>query len=210
MTREYTSCPTSSCPNQYRLEGPGQQESGRWLKSTSVGKYRAISGAKIPTTMNVRTKIEPTIAPGFRRSRCQASRHSPPVGALSASSVDSISAMLICDPPSREPDPGIEDCVRDVHEQVHEDEHDREEEHAPLDHGVVAIEDRVRDPAADDWIGEHGLRQHDPREQQAGLQADDRRDGRHRVPQDVAAVDERRRQAFRAGSTYVVLVLDVE
>ena len=55
------------------------------------------------------------------------------------------------------------------------DEDDREEEDPALQDRVVAVEDRLLQPAADAGPGEDRLGEHCARQQEAGLQADDRR-----------------------------------
>ena len=149
------------------------------------------------------------IALGFRRSRRNASDHRPPWLASSEISTDSSSAidMPSC-PPSRIR--GLISAVRDVDEQVHEHDDDRDEQDPALDHRVVAVLDRLLQPRPDPGIREHRLGQDRAREQQPDLQADDRRHGQERVPQNVTGVDGARRQPLRARGPDVVLVLHVE
>src|SRR5262252_7117001 len=143
----------------------------------------------------------PVIAPGLRRRRDHASAQRPPLGALSWISWDSSWATDI----SAQPDPRVQDRVRDVHDQVDDDEDDREEEDASLQHRVVTVEDRVLEPAADAGPREDGLGENGSREQEAGLEADDRRDRQHGVPEHVPGVDRVRREALGPRRAYVVL-----
>ena len=85
-----------------------------------------------------------------------------------------------------------------------------EEEDPALEHRVVAVEDRVAEPRPDPGIREHGLGQDRSGEKQPCLEPDDRHHRKQRVPEDVAAVDDGRRNALRPRSAHVVLVLDVE
>ena len=64
MMRENVSWPTTFVPNQCAAEGPGQHVAGS-STGISSGGYGAMSGAKMATTMNVSTKIAPTIALGL-------------------------------------------------------------------------------------------------------------------------------------------------
>src|SRR5207248_5229206 len=187
----------------------GQQPRATRRRFWSFGAYGAISGANTAATMKTKTRNAPRIAAGLRRSRRNASRHSPPVAPSSATSCASSSATLTPGA-SRVADPRVDDRVREVDDQVHEHEDEGEEEDPTLEDGVVAVEDRVPQPRPHPRVGEDGLRQHRAREQQARLEADDRRDRKERVPQDVAAVDRDRRQALRVRRPHVVLVLEVE
>src|ERR1041385_5651598 len=102
-----------------------------------------MTDAKIAITMNAPTKTKPTIAAGFRRNRAHASDHNPPVGASSWTSLDSSSTSDT----SAQPDSRVDERVRDVHDQVDDDEDDGQEQDPALQHRVVAVEDRILEPA---------------------------------------------------------------
>src|SRR4029450_13403635 len=82
-------------------DGPGQQPFAINSRCCSFGSYGASHGAKRAANTKTPTKTKPTIAPGFRISRCHASRQSP-LGASSWISVASISATLTREPPDDE------------------------------------------------------------------------------------------------------------
>src|SRR6266849_3907815 len=195
-SRLSSSRPSWSTPSQCCDDGPGQQLAPSAFRFTSFGEYGALSGAKIEITTKAQTRKKPTSAPGFRRRRDQASTHSPPVAASSWIPRASSSATDIA--ASAQPDARVDDRIQGVHDQVDDDEHDGEEEDAALQDRVVAVEDRILEPAADAGPREHRLRQHRSRQQEAGLQADDRRDRQQGVSQHVPRVDLVRRQSLGA------------
>src|SRR3954464_5091288 len=131
-----------------------------------------MSGAKIAMKMNAPTNRKPICAPVFRRTRRHASRHRP-LGWSKTSSADSSSATLIR-ASSRVPDPGVDHAVEQVDDEVHEHEDDREEEDAALEHGIVAVEDRLREPGTDSGPREDRLGEDRAGEQQARLETDHR------------------------------------
>jgi hypothetical protein len=93
MIRLSSSRPSWSTPSQCCDEGPGQQLAPRASRLTFFGEYGAMTGANTAMTTKLRTMKAPVIAPGFFRSRDQASAHRPPLGALRCwMSRDSISA----------------------------------------------------------------------------------------------------------------------
>src|SRR4029450_1961754 len=122
-------------------DGPGQQPFAINSRCCSFGSYGASHGAKRAANTKTPTKTKPTIAPGFRISRCHASRQSP-LGASSWISVASISATLTSDL-SRVPNPGVDERVGDVHDQVDENEDEGEEQDPALQHRVVSVEDCI-------------------------------------------------------------------
>src|ERR687895_173918 len=164
-----------------------------------------MGGAKIAVSTKIATSANPTIAPGLRTRRCQASRQSP-LGASSWISLLSSSATYT----SAHPDARVEEGVRDVDEQVHEHEDDRDEKDSALENRVVAVLDRLREPRAHAGDREDGLGEDRAGEEEPGLEPDDRDDREHRVAEDVAAVDAPRRHSLCAGRAHVVLVLDVQ
>src|SRR5262245_41024328 len=180
MTRENWSRPSASTPNQWSADGPGQHPSLRRLRSCSRGSYGAMSGAKIAVSTKAATRANPTIAPGLRTSRRQASLQRP----LGLSSSTSLASSCATDT-SAHPDPRVDERVRDVDEEVHEHEDDGDEEDAALEHRIVAGLDGTCEPAPHSWDRKHRLGEDRAREQQPGLQADDRDDRQHRVPEDV-------------------------
>src|SRR5262249_9638784 len=148
-----SSRPSWSTPSQCSEDGPGQQLVPSASRFTFFGEYGAITGAKIAMMKKAPTMQAPTIAPGFFRSLDHASAQSPLEGGLRERSVDSICATDM----SAQPDARVEECVRDVHDQVHDDEDDCEEQDAALEHRVVAVEDRVLEPAPHSRPREHRL-----------------------------------------------------
>src|ERR687891_125368 len=164
-----------------------------------------MSGAKIAVNTKIATSAKPTIAPGFRTRRCQASRQSP----LGASSWISLLSSSATDT-SAHPDARVEEGVGDVDEQVHDDEDPRDEEDSALEDWVVAVLDRLREPRPHAGNGEHGLGENRTGQEKPGLEPDDRDDREPRVAEDVTFVDDARCHALRARSPHVVLVLDVE
>src|SRR4029450_13608747 len=177
-------------------DGPGQQPFAINSRCCSFGSYGASHGAKRAANTKTPTKTKPTIAPGFRISRCHAPRHSP-LGASSWISVASISATLTREPPddervdrsfqtaaraeparpegdlasdvSRVSNLRVDDRVGDVHDQVDEHEHEGEEQNPALEHRVVAVEDGVSQPGPHSRPREDGLGQDRPREQESRL-----------------------------------------
>ena len=150
------------------------------------GSLGASSGANSATRMKSATSTKPMMALGFRLSRRNASDQSPPCPFhrdLDRFELGDGHRPL---PPS--PDARVDQRVRDVHQQVHEHDDDRHEQDAALDHGVVAVGDRLLQPRADPRIREDRLREDRAGEQQPDLEADDRRDGKQRVPQHVPDV----------------------
>src|SRR3954471_23134226 len=86
----------------------------------------------------------------------------------------------------------VDERVRDVDDQVGHDDEERAEQHGALDHGHVAVLDRVVGEAPDARDVEHGLGEDRAAEQHADVQAgrgDDRRArGAQRVAQDDPAL----------------------
>src|ERR687891_43562 len=134
-----------------------------------------MSGAKIAVNTKIATSAKPTIAPGFRTRRCQASRQSP-LGASSWISLLSSSATDM----SAHPDPRVEEGVRDVDEQVHDDEDD-----PALQDRIVTVLYRLREPRAHAGDREHGLGENRSGEEKPSLEPDDRDDREHCVAEDV-------------------------
>jgi hypothetical protein len=140
----------------------------------------------------------------LRRRRRHASFQRP-LGASSSTSRAITSAVDIsCS------DPRVDDRVGDVDQQVDEDEHHGHEQHAALQHGVVALLDGLRQPVAEPLDVEDGLGQDRARQQEPGLEADDGDHRQERVAEDVASVDDARRDALGPRRPHVVLVLHVE
>src|SRR3954471_20975991 len=116
---------------------------------------------------------KPAMAPGFRRSRYQASLQRP-VEALSMATSRASSSMTLIR--STQPDLRVQEPVGDVNDEIDEDDDDGDEHDAALDDGVVARLDRVDEPRPDSREGEDGLRQDGAREQEPDLETDDRGD----------------------------------
>src|ERR671915_845344 len=100
-----------------------------------------MSGAKTAVSTNRATSTNPAIAPGFRIRRRHASLQSP-LGASSSISRDSSCATDI----SAHSNARVDEGVGQVDNQVHEDEDDGDEEDPALEHGIVAILDRLGEP----------------------------------------------------------------
>ena len=73
ITRESTSRPISSVPNQ--CVGVGAWRIA--LQLVAIGSCGAIHGAKTASTMNITTTAKPSTAPRRRSNRRQARRHGP-------------------------------------------------------------------------------------------------------------------------------------
>src|SRR5437868_6930171 len=135
--------------------------------ATMIGRR---TGASTAAATKQSTKKAPTIAPGFRISRRQASLQSP----LGASSWISRASSSTTDT-SAVPDPRVDDRVREVDDQVHDYEDEGEEQDPPLEHRIVAAEDRVSQPRAHSRVREDRLGENGAGEEEAGLEPDDRR-----------------------------------
>ena len=77
-----------SIPNQWSADGPGQQLPPSRERSCSRGSYGAINGAKIAMPTKSPTRTKPTIAPGLRRSRDQASPRGRSAGSRPTEGLD--------------------------------------------------------------------------------------------------------------------------
>ena len=141
--RELVAAEVVDAEQVLRTTGPGSSRSIRASRFCSRGSYGASSGAKIATRTN-----------DARRARSRRSR--PGCGAAAATRrararrrrarAASSRGFELGDRHQREPDPRVDERVRDVDEQVDEHEDDRDEEDPALEHRVVAVEDRLDEP----------------------------------------------------------------
>src|SRR5215475_7060047 len=99
--------------------------------------------------MNPSTMTPPTTPSGFRRpNRASARSHGAPArAARSRTPADAGSSDSTWSAMASVPDPGVEVRVARVHEEVHQDDDGHDHEIDPLDHGVVALVDRVEEKA---------------------------------------------------------------
>src|SRR5574341_412304 len=160
------------------------------------------------------------IVAGTARPRweCEAAGRSTPEASLSESEGGLRQARRGSVPPARsssnpaslQPDPRIEVRVHHVHDEVHQHERGREQEHGRLDHGIVAVVDRLHGQPPDARPREDRLRDHRAAEERAELDADDRHDRDRGVLERVLPHDGRVRHPLGARRPDVILVQHIE
>src|SRR5258706_643320 len=148
MTRESTSRPISSVPNQWAAVGALRTA----LQLVASGSYGAIHDAKIASATKKTTTASPTMAPR-RRSNRRSARSPGESSRGRAMSAKAIAAMSGAHP-------RIDQHVGHVREEVQHDVGGRREEHHALDHRVVAVEDRIDVELSEPGYGEHLLGEH--------------------------------------------------
>ena len=186
--RENSSRPSASRPNQWSRRRAGAAASRqRERDPVRAGRTGRSAARRAPQRRTRRRGRSRRARRGCGAAAARRRARGRPRRSRARSSLASISATL-----KTSRIRGLRKRVRDVDDQVDEHEHERDEEDPALQHGVVSRLDRLDEPGADPGPGKHGLGQHRTREQQARLEADDRRDRQQRVAEHVAAVDDAR------------------
>src|SRR3954464_5334797 len=174
-TRESRSRPSSSVPSQKAADG-GLRTA---RKLVFVGSARPRWGAAIAASAKARTRAPPRTALRLRRNlvrtreRWGASASASSIGRIAATASGSSAQAR------------VDQHVETVSEQVEDDEAEGGAQHHPLDHGVVAGEDRVDDELAETADGEDLLGQHGPRPELAEEERGEGHDRGQRVAQRV-------------------------
>src|SRR5450756_362728 len=137
-TRLNSSRPSRSVPIGCARLGPCLPEA----RFPIVGSYWAITGARTAPRMKIAMQMSPKIAGPFRLRRRRASRHKPRL----ARGVERTITAVVWSAISAVPDPRIEECVADVHEQVHGQEDRREDQDECLHDDVVVVLDGGHHP----------------------------------------------------------------
>src|SRR5436190_11334994 len=146
-----------------------------------------ITGTTYATAAIVRSTNPDTMATRSRRSLHQARRYGPAdFGSFgrrgrSASTAATIGARAM----SGGPDLGVDEAIRDVHEQIGRDIRARGEQDDRLDERVILRQDRVDRELPDALPREYRLDDDAAGEHPADLKADDRHDGNERVAEGV-------------------------
>ena len=205
-SRPRSSTPSRWCARRARAAAVGDQRRGPALADRTA---RA-TARRSRRTRRAPTRTKPTIAPGLRRSRRNASDQSPPVALereLSATRARRSTRLL-----PAEPDPRVDEAVRDVDEQV--DERRRRSRRRGCRPGSPGSCGRRSPAAASEPIPGYANTvsvRIAPESRRPDLEADDRRDRQQRVAHARAAMSTMRgAQSLRARRADVVLVLDVE
>src|SRR5512140_233188 len=161
-------------------------------RSGWVGSNGAMTPAKIAMRTRKARAVRPTIAERCRRMFRSVSRSRLTgfwFASGSAISTANGSACRVIGRPSCEPDPRVQERVRDVDDQVHHDVDDRDDDDHALDDDVVATLDRLRDRPPDSRKVEDRLREHGPGEKAAEREPDHRDDRQERVAHPVLCHD---------------------
>ncbi len=149
-----------------------------------VGRMRrdpaARSSATSSTTMTITRS--PTTAPRLAQKACQNSRQG---GRAAPRRRGRVLRGLVgrCHQRFSVPDARVDDAVGHVDQQVDQHHDGAEQQHAALQHRIVAPADGLDQPFADAGPGEDGLGEDGAGEQHADLQADHRDDRDQRIAQ---------------------------
>src|SRR5262249_38741090 len=191
MMRLSTSRPMSSVPNGCAQLGGGSRISG-WGAS---GAYGEMTSAKIAVSTRARVSNADAMPSGLRLSvtRSAAQRLTSLLDCASKSETWA-RAMAMREPSfsaradaarSRVPDPRIEPCVGQIHQEVQRDEGRRDQHDVGLHHGIVAEQDGLDGEAAHSGQREDRLDDNRAGEQRAELPPHDRVHGNQRVLQSL-------------------------
>src|SRR5215468_3688763 len=110
-----------------------------------------------------------------RRNRARAARAGPSSRGSTATAGAALASLIA--------DARIEVRVEEIHEEIDEDKGDREDHHGALHHRIVALVDAIEQGPAQPRKPEDLLGDHDPAQEEAHLEAEDRDDRDQRVPE---------------------------
>src|SRR5262245_43248360 len=159
MVREKTSRPNWSVPNHQRSDGGRRRFTGASLN----GSWVAISGAQTAMMTRTASSTPPKAMVGLRRIAVASEKRRPGDGARS-----SVMTAMSCSVT----DPRIEEGVGDVDDQVDDHLGGGEHQDQPLYDGIVALQHGVDGQPAEARDVEHGLGDHDARDQERNADAD--------------------------------------
>src|SRR5437763_14788264 len=131
MSRPIASEPSGKVHAPPCCQAGGLRKAALLVASGACG---AIHGANKASSSRKATTTRPPTAPRFAENAIQNSRHGP--GGCAAGASDEATVLLMSVP--RLPDARVDQPVGEIHQQVDAHHHHAEQQHAALEHRVVA------------------------------------------------------------------------